>query len=67
MKGRIAATNLVIVNTMPTGANPDSTRIQSVKEYIARIVTHSTPLTRMAFVGERQRSDTPPSRRRKRR
>jgi len=53
MKGKIAATNVVIVNTMPFGAIPDSTRIQSVKEYTARTVTHRTPVTRMAFVGER--------------
>jgi len=53
MKGKIAATSLVIVNTMPIEAIPHSTRIQSVKEYIARMVTDRTPMTRMAFVGER--------------
>jgi len=38
MKGKIAATNVVIVNTMSMGAIPDSTRIQSVEECIARML-----------------------------
>ncbi len=53
MKGKIAATNVVIVNTMPIGAIPHSTRMQPVKDYIARMVPDRTPVTKMAFVRER--------------
>jgi hypothetical protein len=53
MEGKSAAPNVVIVDGMPVGAIPHNSRIQSVTEHIAGMLTDRTPVTRMAIVGER--------------